>query len=205
MIISHIIASGCSFYHGSSLLLKKKKKSHFLPTRWLKVQEKGNVLRAMRSSTRPSVSVCSLFPSQTSHPPPPPTPPTLLGPLRTRCPPDDIGGDPGNPQFCLTAPAITTILEPITATFNIYSTAAVQCFPFSIRIIFLSRVDGCSCSSTISIIIALTPNLQPVDPLFYCNHFPAVIMLDLGGNSYWRTSPRPSHRTQCFKVQDWEG
>lgn len=54
------------------------------------------------------------------------TPPPHPRPLRACYPPDDTSGDPGNPQFCLTAPALPMILDPITGTFNIYSTSALH-------------------------------------------------------------------------------
>lgn len=134
---------------------------------------------AMRSSTRPSFPVCSLFPSRAGphHRSPQPLP----RPLRA---PDDTGADPGNAQFCLTAPALPTNPGPnngnIQYLLNLSLTLHTTCVSFPIPSVSLSRADGSPLYSTNSIACIDTQFSKHYPLSLGAIVFPAAIILDLG-------------------------
>lgn len=123
----------------------------------------------------------------------PTRPPPHPRPLRACYPPDDTSGDPGNPQFCLTAPALPMILDPITGTFNIYSTSALHSIQYVSH--FASRAfpsPGRMALHSTQLTHTLIPSLSKHYLLFL---FAIILPLwssrtlethsAMGGNSHW--------------------
>lgn len=104
----------------------------------------------------------------------PPHPHPTPRPLTACDPPEDTSGDPGNPQFCLTAPALPMILDPITGTFNIYSTSALRSIQYVSHFAsqaFPSPGRMALHSTQLTRLHTLIPNFQNITSFFSSQSF----------------------------------
>lgn len=106
------------------------------------------------------------------------------------------------------------ILDPITGTFNIYSTSALHSIQYVSHFAsqaFPSPGRLALHSTQLTRLHTLIPSLSKHYLLFL---FAIILPLwssrtlethsAMGGKSHWRSEPCLSHRTECYKVQDWE-